>query len=105
MRISQSRGDGEEEEEEEEKDPGGLEPGTNMLIPKSYSWKATRAQLIPTRQAWHLLRNFKTWVLLAMVAILVLAWRSMGSAAGEMQRYVDYTTALLRIQTTNVLIV
>ena len=100
MRISQSRGD-----DEEGKDPGGLEPGTNMLIPKSYSWKATRARLIPTRQAWHVLRSFKTWILLAVVAVLILAWRSMGSAAGEMQRYGGHVSALLRIQETNILTV
>ncbi|KAF9738442.1 hypothetical protein PMIN06_007337 [Paraphaeosphaeria minitans] len=58
-----------------------------MLMPKSYSWKAARTRLPPSRQLLHTLRNPRTWALFAVVAVLVLLWHSMRSAAGEMQRF------------------
>ncbi|KAF1964378.1 hypothetical protein BU23DRAFT_63111 [Bimuria novae-zelandiae CBS 107.79] len=58
-----------------------------MLIPKGYSWKAASARLPPSKQVWYLLRSPRTWFLLGVAAVSILLWRSMGSAAGEMQRF------------------
>ncbi|KAF2467125.1 uncharacterized protein BDR25DRAFT_267999 [Lindgomyces ingoldianus] len=59
-----------------------------MLVPKGgYSWKAARARLPPTRVVFHILRNPRFLLSVGLVSIIVLLWRSMGSAAGEMQRF------------------
>lgn len=85
MRISQSRGD----DDDNDKSAAGREGLGSMLVPKSYSWKAARAKLPPSRQMWLTLRSPRTWALCGVVVVLVLLWRSMGSAAEEMQRYGD----------------
>lgn len=81
VRISQSRGD-----EEEEKSAASTVGGATML-PKPYSWKIASPRLPPSRHLGHILRSSKTWMLLGLLAVLGLLWTSMGSAAGEMQRY------------------
>lgn len=58
-----------------------------MLVPKGYSWKAAKAKLPASRQLWHVLRSGRTLLAIAIFTILILLWRSMGGAAGEMQRY------------------
>jgi hypothetical protein len=59
-----------------------------MLVGKGYSWKAAKARLPPSRQIIHTVRNPRFLLSLGLVTAVVLLWRSMGSAAGEMQRYV-----------------
>ncbi|KAF2872553.1 Anp1-domain-containing protein [Massariosphaeria phaeospora] len=58
-----------------------------MLVGKGYSWKAAKARLPPSRQLWHILRNPRTLFAIGAATILILLWQSMGSAAGEMQRF------------------
>ncbi|OCK81809.1 glycosyltransferase family 62 protein [Lepidopterella palustris CBS 459.81] len=59
-----------------------------MLLPKGgYSWKAARARLPPSRAVWHLVRNTRFLLFIGLAGIVVTLWRSMGSAAGEMQRF------------------
>jgi hypothetical protein len=58
-----------------------------MLVGKGYSWKAAKARLPPSRAVWHTVRNPRFLLSLGVVSIIILLWRSMGSAAGEMQRY------------------
>ncbi|KAF2848898.1 glycosyltransferase family 62 protein [Plenodomus tracheiphilus IPT5] len=58
-----------------------------MLVGKGYSWKAARARLPPSRQIVHTARNPRVLVSVAFFTAVVLLWRSMGSAAGEMQRF------------------
>jgi hypothetical protein len=60
----------------------------NMLAGKGYSWKAAKARLPPSRQVIHAVRNPKFLVSVGLIAAIVLLWRSMGSAAQEVQRYV-----------------
>jgi hypothetical protein len=52
-----------------------------------YSWKAARARIPPYRQITHTARSPRVLVPLAIVTAIVLLWRSMGSAASEVQRY------------------
>lgn len=59
-----------------------------MLVGKGYSWKAARAKLPPSRQVVNALRNPKILLSVGLFTAIILLWRSMGSAAGEMQRYV-----------------
>jgi hypothetical protein len=96
VRMSQSRGD-----EHEDENAAGREGMGSMLVPKSYSWKSARARLPPSRQVVHTLRSPKTWALFGVVAVLVLLWRSMGSAAGEMQRYGDNRADCTRAPTSD----
>ncbi|KAF2745639.1 glycosyltransferase family 62 protein [Sporormia fimetaria CBS 119925] len=58
-----------------------------MLVAKGYSWKAARARLPPSRQIWHVLRSTQFLVAAIVLTVVVLSWRSMGSAAGEIQRF------------------
>ncbi|KAF2117766.1 Anp1-domain-containing protein [Lophiotrema nucula] len=58
-----------------------------MLAGKGYSWKAARSRLPPTRAFWHILRNTRFLISIGLVSVIILLWRSMGSAAGEMQRF------------------
>jgi hypothetical protein len=58
-----------------------------MLVGKGYSWKAAKARLPPSRAVWHTVRNPRFLLSLGVVSIIILLWRSMGSAAGEMQRF------------------
>ena len=58
-----------------------------MFVPKGYSWKAARSRLAPPRALWHVVRNTRVLLALGLVSMLVVLWRSMGSAAGEMQRF------------------
>ncbi|OSS43880.1 hypothetical protein B5807_11467 [Epicoccum nigrum] len=52
-----------------------------------YSWKAARARIPPYRQITHTARSPRVLVPLAIVTAIVLLWRSMGSAASEVQRF------------------
>lgn len=59
-----------------------------MVAGKSgYSWKAARARIPPYRQISHAVRSPRFLVPLAIVTAIVLLWRSMGTAASEVQRY------------------
>jgi hypothetical protein len=58
-----------------------------MLADKGYSWRAAKARLPPSRQIVTTLRSRKFLLTLAAITSVVLLWRSMGSAAGEMQKY------------------
>jgi len=82
VRLSQARGD------EEHKAHGSSRTGVTMLIGKGYSWKAARARLPPPRHVLNTARNPKLLLTFGLFTLLVLAWRSLGSAAGEVQRYV-----------------
>ena len=82
VRISQSRGD-----DEDETGAANLGEGATMLT-KGYSWNVANPRLSPIRHLGHILKSSKTWMLLGVFLVLSLLWTSMGSAAGEMQRYV-----------------
>lgn len=86
IRISQARG-----EEEEDKPPErfqALKMLPQMVEGKGgYSWKAARARIPPYRQITHTVRSPRFLVPLAIVTAIVLLWRSMGTAASEVQRY------------------
>ncbi|CAO2658693.1 Nn.00g064160.m01.CDS01 [Neocucurbitaria sp. VM-36] len=58
-----------------------------MLVPKGYSWKATKARLPPPRHVIHTVRSPRFLLPLALITAILLLWRSIGSAAGEMQRF------------------
>lgn len=58
-----------------------------MLGETGYSWKAARARLPRSRQIWHMARNARFLLGLGVFAVILLLWRSMGSAAGEVQRF------------------
>ncbi|KAF2201995.1 hypothetical protein GQ43DRAFT_393054 [Delitschia confertaspora ATCC 74209] len=58
-----------------------------MLLPKGYSWKAAKSRLPPSRAFIHLLRNTRFLLALGLISVSIILWRSMGSAAGEMQRF------------------
>lgn len=96
--MSQSRGN-DDDENTSTAGRGGL---GSMLVLKSHSWKAAGARLPLSRQALHTLRNPRTWALFGVVAVLALLWRSMGSAAGEMQRYGDPRPDFLSVLLTNI---
>lgn len=51
-----------------------------------YSWKAAKARIPPYRQVSNTVRSPRVLVPLAIVTAIVLLWRSMGSAASEVQR-------------------
>lgn len=86
IRISQARG-----EEDEDKQPARFNP--LKMLPQmvegkgGYSWKAARARMPPYRQMSQTVRSPRFLVPLAVVAAIVLLWRSMGTAASEVQRY------------------
>jgi hypothetical protein len=82
VRISQARG-------EEGEQGHRFGSPFKMLVPKGYSWKATKARLPPSRQIIHTIRNPRFLLPLTLFVALVLLWRSLGSAAGDVQRYVD----------------
>lgn len=69
-----------------EKEHAGSYP-LSMLAGKRYSWKAAKARLPPSRQVISTVRNPRFLISIGLVTAIVLLWRSMGSAAGEMQRY------------------
>ena len=89
IRISQARG-----EEEEDTQPAGfvgLKMLPQMVAGKGgYSWKAAKARIPPYRQITHTVRSPRVLVPLAIVTAIVLLWRSMGSAASEVQRYEQF---------------
>ncbi|PSN63889.1 hypothetical protein BS50DRAFT_637225 [Corynespora cassiicola Philippines] len=58
-----------------------------MLAGKGYSWKAASQRLPPSKQILHMARNPRFLLSFGLVTIIILLWRSMGSAAGEMQRF------------------
>ncbi|ENI01034.1 glycosyltransferase family 62 protein [Bipolaris maydis ATCC 48331] len=58
-----------------------------MLAGKGYSWKAAQARLPPSRQVLHTARNPRFLLSLALLTAVILLWRSMGSATGELQRF------------------
>ena len=82
VRISQSRGDDDGDDDDNEEDGKAT-----MLMPKSYSWKAASPRLPPGRQLARFLPTSRPWHTVLFFAAIVLLWRSMGSVAGEMQRY------------------
>jgi hypothetical protein len=82
VRISQSRGD-----DEEERSGESVSRIKNMLLGKGASCKVARARLPPSRQLWHMLRSMRLWLAAGLLTVIVLLWRSMGSAAGDVQRY------------------
>ena len=61
-----------------------------MLADKS-SWRAAKAQLPPSRQILTTIRSRKFLLALAAITSVILLWRSMGSAAAEMQKYERYS--------------
>ncbi|KAF2809748.1 uncharacterized protein BDZ99DRAFT_388746 [Mytilinidion resinicola] len=71
-----------------------------MLVPKGYSWKAAKARLPPSRAVWHLLRNTRFLLFVGLAGITLILWRSMGSAAGEMQRFYCWGPAKAPMQMT-----
>ena len=81
VRLSQARGD------DGDKQPVGGASKLDMLAAKGCSWKAVRARLPPTRQVVHTVRRPRVLLGVALLTAVVLLWRSMGSAAGEMQRF------------------
>ncbi|KAF3032297.1 hypothetical protein E8E12_002637 [Didymella heteroderae] len=86
IRISQARG-----EEAEDKQPAGfasLKMLPQMVAGKGgYSWKAAKARIPPYRQITNTVRSPRFLVPLAIITAIVLLWRSMGSAASEVQRF------------------
>jgi hypothetical protein len=70
VRISQARGDEDD-----------------MLLGKGYSWKAARARLPPSRHLVHTLRNPRFLMSVGLVALVIILVRSLGPAAGDVQRY------------------
>lgn len=66
-----------------------------MLAGKGYSWKAAQAKLPPSRHLVHTARNPKFLLSVGLLAAVILLWRSMGSATGELQRYVIYPTVAI----------
>jgi hypothetical protein len=62
-----------------------------MLADKTYSWRAAKARLPPSRQVLTTIRSRKFLLVLAAITSVILLWRSMGSAAGEMQKYKSKT--------------
>jgi hypothetical protein len=87
IRISQARGD---DEADEHKPPAGF-AALNMLPAMvagkgGYSWKAAKARIPPYRHMAHTVRSPRFLLPLAIVTAIVLLWRSMGSAASEVQR-------------------
>ncbi|KAF2035564.1 hypothetical protein EK21DRAFT_54012 [Setomelanomma holmii] len=58
-----------------------------MLISKGYSWKVAKSRLPPSRQLLHTIRNPRILLLCGLITAAVLIWQSMGSAAGEVQRF------------------
>ena len=63
----------------------------SMLAGKGYSWKAAKARLPPSRQIISTVRNPRFLLGLGLFTAVVLLWRSMGSAAGDLQRYVGFS--------------
>lgn len=61
-----------------------------------YSWKAAKARIPPYRQITHTVRSPRFLVPLAIVTAIVLLWRSMGSAASEVQRYGQFSWSTSR---------
>lgn len=88
IRLSQARG------EDVDKEPPARSPLT-MLAGKGYSWKAAQAKLPPSRHLVHTARNPKFLLSVGLLAAVILLWRSMGSATGELQRYVIYPTVAI----------
>jgi hypothetical protein len=82
VRISQARG------EDEDTPNGGKSSPISMLMAKGYSWKATKARLPQPRHVVHMLKNPRFLLSLGFFALVVLLWRSVGPAAGDVQRYV-----------------
>jgi hypothetical protein len=82
VRISQARGDADATPH------GGSSSLISMLVGKSYSWKAAKARLPPPRQAMHIVRSPRLLLPLGLFMLVVLLWRSVGSVAGGVQRYV-----------------
>lgn len=80
IRISQSRGD------DEAKGASGA-PHLKMLAGKGYSWKAARARLPPSRQVLHTVRSPRFLLSLGLFTVVLLLWRSMGSATGEVHKF------------------
>ncbi|KAF2707061.1 glycosyltransferase family 62 protein [Pleomassaria siparia CBS 279.74] len=71
-----------------------------MLVSKGYSWKAARSRLPPSRQVWHMLKTPKVLLSIGIFTTLILLWRSMGSAAGEMQRFYCFGPSKTPMQMT-----
>lgn len=89
IRISQARG--EDEEDRQPESFASLKMLPQMVAGKGgYSWKAAKARLPPYRQLAHTARSPRFLVPLAIVTAIVLLWRSMGTAASEVQRYAQY---------------
>jgi len=67
-----------------------------MLLPKGgVNWKAARARLPPSRVIWKFVARPKLLILIAVVGVLVLSWRSLSGTAGEVQRFVDTPQQLI----------
>ncbi|KAF2833628.1 hypothetical protein CC86DRAFT_339058 [Ophiobolus disseminans] len=58
-----------------------------MLLGKGYSWKAARARLPPPRHVVNVVRNPKVLLTFGVMALILVLWQSLGSAAGEVQRF------------------
>ncbi|KAF2004975.1 glycosyltransferase family 62 protein [Amniculicola lignicola CBS 123094] len=71
-----------------------------MLGEKGSSWKAARARLPPTRALYHAVRNTRVLGAIAAVTVMLILWRSMGGAAGEMQRFYCFGPAKSPMQMT-----
>lgn len=80
IRLSQARGD-------EGDQDNGDKYRLNMLAGKGYSWKAAQARLPPSRQIIHTVRNPRFLLSIGLLTAVILIWRSMGSATGELHRY------------------
>ncbi|KAL6707155.1 hypothetical protein ACN47E_004702 [Coniothyrium glycines] len=71
-----------------------------MLAGQGFSCKAAKARLPPPRHMIHTARHPRVLLLLALLTAVVLLWRSMGSAAGEMQRFVCWGPSKSPLHTT-----
>lgn len=67
-----------------------------------YSWKAAKARIPPYRQIAHTVRSPRFLVPLAIVTAIVLLWRSMGTAASEVQRYGQFLWSRVAYDTETV---
>lgn len=61
-----------------------------MMALNEGGWKASKLEVPPAQQLASTVRRPKVIIPLAVAAVLMLLWMSMGSATGEMQRYVRF---------------
>jgi hypothetical protein len=72
-----------------------------MLLPKGgVNWKAARSRLPPTRVIWIFLTRTRFLLCVALTGIVLLLWRGVSSSAGDMQRSVVSSCAVVGLTAT-----